>query len=91
LSPESLSSPRSLVYSGESFQPLTSWGCLFSFFLLALMASVLFPYPIPDHVSLFPHPSTFPPRSLPPPSPCNCSLLSPKWLLRCPHLCPLAC
>ena len=57
LSPESLLPPRSLVHSGGCPQPPISQGCLFPFFLLALRASVLFPYPIPDQVSLTPTPS----------------------------------
>jgi hypothetical protein len=65
LSPENLSTPRSLVHSGGSPQPPTSQSCLFPFFLLALRAPVIFPHPIPDQVPLFSQP-TFPPRSLPP-------------------------
>jgi hypothetical protein len=53
------------VHSGGSPQPPS---CLFPFFLLALRASVLFPHPIPDQVSLSaptPHPLPCP-LSLPP-------------------------
>jgi hypothetical protein len=42
-------------FSGGSPQPPISWGCLFTFFLLALRASVLFPHPLPDQVPLSPH------------------------------------
>jgi len=56
LSPEGLSLPKSLVHSSVSFQPLSSQGYLFLFFLLVFRASVLFPHPIPDHVPLSPHP-----------------------------------
>ena len=52
LSPECLSPPRSQVHSGGFTQPPVSQGCLFPFFLLALRASVLFPHPVPDEVSL---------------------------------------
>ena len=59
LSRESLSPPRSLVHSGGSPQPLTSWGCLFPFFLLAFRVSVISIHLIQDHVSLSP-PVPFP-------------------------------
>ena len=69
---ESLTS-QVCVHSRVSPQPPNSWGCLFTFFLLAFRASVLFDYPIPDQGSGFPlpstllhTPSTYPPRSLPP-------------------------
>jgi hypothetical protein len=54
LSHGSLSPPRSLVHSEMSSQPAISWGCLFTFFLLALKALVLFPHPMPDQVPLYP-------------------------------------
>jgi hypothetical protein len=58
----------------------TSQGCLFSFFLLALRASVLFPHPISDqnlHCPIFPpHPLPRVPSSL---VTCDCFLLLPKW------------
>ena len=61
LSPESLSPPRSLVHFRGSSQPPTSQGCLFPVLQLALRASVIFPYPIPDHVPLSrPSPVPFP-------------------------------
>jgi hypothetical protein len=70
LSPRSLSPPRSLVNSWRFPQSPISWCCLLIFFLLALRASVLFPFPIPDQVSLSlllpPTQSTFSPRSLHP-------------------------
>jgi hypothetical protein len=54
LNPRSLSPYRSLVHSRRSSQPPISWCGLFTFFLLALRASVLFPLPIPDQVPLSP-------------------------------------
>jgi hypothetical protein len=69
LSPESLSPTRALVHSGGSYKTPISWSCLFPLFLLALMASVLFPHPIPDHIPLFsPLLSPFPTKSPPPPT-----------------------
>ena len=77
LSPERLSSPRSLVHSESPPQPPTFQSCLFPFFLLALRASILFPQPTPDHVPFFPPKSSFPPRSLF--STCDSLILPPKW------------
>ena len=62
---ESFSTPKTLVHSRESSQTPTSESCLFPFFLLALRASVLFHYPIPDYVPPPPHLSLFPPRFTP--------------------------
>jgi hypothetical protein len=58
LSPESVSPPRSLVHYKGSPKPLTSRGCLFPFFLLALRTSVFFP----THYQTMPAPR--PPVSL---------------------------
>ena len=69
MSPEGLSPHRSLVHSGGSLQPPISQCCLFSFFLLDLKVSVLFPHPIPVPVPpLLLNPVHFPsqvPHSLP--------------------------
>ena len=57
-----LSPPRSLVHSRASLKHPISWVCLFPLFLLALKASVFFPYPIPDQNQSPTLPlSTFPP------------------------------
>jgi hypothetical protein len=45
LNPEVLSPPRSLVHYGGSHLPLTSQGCMFPFFLLALRDFSPFPLP----------------------------------------------
>ena len=70
LNTESLSPPRSLLHSGSTPPPprLHSEDAWFHSFC---WPSVPSPYPLPDHVPLFPSLSTFPPRSLPPsiPSP----------------------
>jgi hypothetical protein len=86
----SISPPRSLAHSGRFLQSPISWGCLFTFFLLALGASVLFPHPIPDQVSLPPLcPLSLPGPSLPP----HLWLLSSlsQVGLRHPHLGTSAC
>jgi hypothetical protein len=83
---ESLTSQFSAVLWGSPPQAPISWGCLFTFFLQALSASVLFSHPIPDQIPLTPHclptPIHFPtqvPPSLPPslpPSPLMIALFS---------------
>ena len=79
LSPESLSPPRSLVYSRGSPLLPTSRSYLFPFFLLSLKNSVFFLHPIEHHVPLSPPLSPSPSKSLPPYlSPCGC-FLPPKW------------
>jgi hypothetical protein len=71
---------------GRVPQPPISWGCLFTFFLLDLRASVPFPHPVPDQAPL--KPSLYPPTQDPVHFPsqvhlslltCGCFLLSPKW------------
>jgi hypothetical protein len=94
LNPESLSHPRSLVYSRVS--PPTSYLLRWpvSIVLLDLRASVLsppHPTPIPDLVFLFPYLFPFLPKSLP-----SCPLLwmisSPSQVgLRHPSLGPYTC
>ena len=76
---ESLSPPRSLVYSRGSPLLPTSRSYLFPFFLLSLKNSVFFLHPIEHHVPLSPPLSPSPSKSLPPYlSPCGC-FLPPKW------------
>jgi hypothetical protein len=87
---ESLTSQVFGFFWGVFSQPPISWVLLFPFFLLGLRASVLFPYPIPDHVPPQPCPIPFP--SQVPPS-------STLWLhsslsqvgLKHLHLDPSAC
>ena len=91
---ESLTSQVSGTFWEFPLPPI-SWGCLYTFFLLALRASVLFSHPIPDQVPLsLPLPIPPCPISLPgpsfPPHLWLFSSLSQMWL-RHPHLGTSAC
>jgi hypothetical protein len=88
---ESLTSQISDAFWRSPTQPALSWGCLFSFFLLALRASVLFPHSIPDQVPFSPLIPTSPdPVHFPSQVPPSLSSLSQVGLSH-PHLVTPAC